>query len=242
VADKHPYSTSGPGGLVQVVTHLRKSFPATVTADTLKKLEIAPKNESYVLNILKFIGVLDAENKKVPAAAAVFNKHDHGEFQIGFGELVEKTYHELFSLHGANAWSLDRNKLISFFRNHDGTSDLVGKLQATTFQALAKIAGKITDDAPLAAAKTAKPAKTTIISNNKKASVAKVAPASTATSPAPTAHSQAHAPMQFNAPSKDGGVALTVRVEINLPAGGDQSTYDAIFKSIRQNLMNGNGA
>jgi hypothetical protein len=38
------------------------------------------------------------------------------------------------------------------------------------------------------------------------------------------------------------GMALTVRIEINLPAGGDQSTYDCIFKSIRENLLNSNDA
>ena len=31
------------------------------------------------------------------------------------------------------------------------------------------------------------------------------------------------------------GMALTVRIEINLPAGVDQKTYDSIFKSIREN-------
>lgn len=39
-----------------------------------------------------------------------------------------------------------------------------------------------------------------------------------------------------------GGVGLTVRIEINLPPGGDQATYGAIFKSIRENLLNGNSA
>jgi hypothetical protein len=34
-------------------------------------------------------------------------------------------------------------------------------------------------------------------------------------------------------------VGLTVRIEINLPADGDQDTYDRIFKSIRENLLNG---
>jgi hypothetical protein len=32
---------------------------------------------------------------------------------------------------------------------------------------------------------------------------------------------------------------LTVRIEINLPSSGDQDTYDKIFKSIRENLING---
>ena len=37
-------------------------------------------------------------------------------------------------------------------------------------------------------------------------------------------------------------LGLTVRIEINLPPSGDQATYDAIFKSIRANLLNGNGS
>jgi hypothetical protein len=41
----------------------------------------------------------------------------------------------------------------------------------------------------------------------------------------------------FNKRKNDFG--LTVRIEINLPAGGDQQTYDRIFKSIRENLLNG---
>jgi hypothetical protein len=50
MADKHPY-VPAQGYLVQMITHFRKSFPPTVTANTLKKLGLAPKNESYILNI-----------------------------------------------------------------------------------------------------------------------------------------------------------------------------------------------
>jgi hypothetical protein len=32
-------------------------------------------------------------------------------------------------------------------------------------------------------------------------------------------------------------VALTVRIEVNLPAGADDDTYDAIFASIKKHLM-----
>ena len=48
MADKHPYVQTG-GHLVQVIDHLRKAFPATVNAEMLKKLGIAPNSESYVI-------------------------------------------------------------------------------------------------------------------------------------------------------------------------------------------------
>lgn len=50
----------------------------------------------------------------------------------------------------------------------------------------------------------------------------------------------ASAPAPVRSGGNASGMALTVRVEINLPAGGDQETYDRIFKSIRENLLNGN--
>lgn len=235
MADKHPY-ISGSGGVTQLVGQLRKAFPATVTADTLKKLGIAPQNETYVLNIMKFIGVLDAENKKTAAASPVFNKHADAEFQQEFAKLVISPYHELFDLHGEDAWTLPLDKLISFFRNHDGTSDVVGKRQATTFQALARIGGKLTEG--VAATVKAAPNSGGAKAGKKVSSVKK--PAAPAPAPSP-ALSLGTAPAQANAGGA-GGVGLTVRIEINLPPGGDQATYDAIFKSIRENLLNGNGA
>lgn len=147
MADKHPYM-SGSGGVRQAVAQLRKSFPAAVSAETLKKLEIAPNNETYVLNILRFVGVLDAENKRTNESASIFNRHDEEEFQQGFAGMVEKAYHELFALHGVGAWGLPLNKLIAFFRSHDNTSDVVGKRQASTFQMLASLSGK-TNAAPV---------------------------------------------------------------------------------------------
>lgn len=239
MADKHPYM-SGSGGVTQLVGQLRKAFPATVTADTLKKLGIAPQNESFVLNIMKFVGVLDAENKKTPAAGPVFNKHDNAEFQQEFAKLVTGPYRELFDLHGEDAWTLPLDKLISFFRNHDGTGDVVGKRQATTFQTLARISGKLTEGVA-ATVKSASSGGGAKIAK-KVSPVKKAAPAGVALGPTPApAHVQP--PAQANSGAAGtGGVGLTVRIEINLPPGGDQATYDAIFKSIRENLLNANGA
>lgn len=235
MADKHPYA-SGSRGVNQLISQLRKSFPPTVTADNLKKLSIAPQNETYVLNIMKFIGVLDAENKKTVAASPVFNKHDNADFQQNFAKLVAAPYHELFDLHGEDAWTLPLDKLISFFRNHDGTSEIVGKRQAATFQTLARISGKLEDgsltahsasnNGSLKIAKKVSPVKKQALSAAAQASV----PASGSTH------------LQPSGQTTSGGTAevgLTVRIEINLPPGGDQATYDAIFKSIRENFING---
>jgi len=56
----HPY-ISGAGNITQMVMQLRKSLPGTISSETVKKLGLAPNNESYVINVLQFIGVIDSD-------------------------------------------------------------------------------------------------------------------------------------------------------------------------------------
>jgi hypothetical protein len=228
VADKHPY-LSGSGPLFQIVSQLRKSFPAGgVTAETLKKLGLAPNNETYVINILRFIEVIDDEGRKTPAAGKVFSQHDDSEFQKSFAALVEKAYSDLFSLHGKDTWKLEVDALIQYFRSADDTSAIVGRRQATTFQALSALSGHADLPTPRSA-----PVKKSSTANPVFPKPAK-APAVVSAKP----KSESIAPLdqrKLESPRRD--VGLTVRVEINLPADGDQETYDRIFKSIRENLI-----
>jgi hypothetical protein len=222
VAEKHPYM-SGSAGLVQAITHLRKSFPAQVTAETLKKLGIASNNETYVINILRFIKVLDEAGKKTSKASAVFTKHGDEEFQEGLAEMVEAAYSDLFGLHGNHAWELATDKLISYFRGADHTSAIVGQRQASTFQALAALSGH----GETAGQKAAAPSRRAEKKQTQK-------------KPPKAQQEPAEVPTMTNEPIRKGAkdVGLTVRIEINLPAAADQETYDRIFKSIRENLLN----
>ena len=221
MADKHPY-ISGTGAITGALNHFRKTFPSSVTAETLKKLGLAPNNESYVINILRFIGVIDKDGNSTTEGSAAFSKHGNEEFQKGFEKLVRNAYAELFKLHGDGTWTLDDDGLISFFRGSDKTSDLVGRRQATTFRVLASFAGH--GEIPSAKAPSGPKAATpkAKATNTKEA---KPAPETTAVA------------VGKQAGGRDFG--LTVRIEVNLPAAGDQDTYDRIFRSIRENLLNG---
>jgi len=223
MAEKHPYVTS-PGGLVQVISHFRKSFPGSVTADTLRKLGFAPKNESYILNVLRFLGLIDQDGGKTAAASKVFALHEDDAFVEEFSKIVEEKYSALFELHGDGSWTLDTDSLLSFFRATDETTDLVGRRQASTFKLLASFCGHGEVPSP----KTAAPRKNATISKpiskgpkrneNSAETSAKVPSMAARREPKP--------------------FGLTVRIEINLPADGDQETYDRIFRSIKENLLN----
>jgi uncharacterized protein DUF5343 len=157
MANTHPY-ISGAGNVAQMVAQLRKSFPSSISSETVKKLGIAPNNESYVINVLQFIGVIDSEGKKTPAAAKVFSHHKDKEFAKEFASLVEKAYSSLFERHGSSAWQLDNDELITFFRQSDQTSVTIGGRQASTFKILAGLSGHgdVPDPKPKKAAKAAK--------------------------------------------------------------------------------------
>ena len=223
MADKHPY-VQAPGNLAQVMSHLRKSFPGTMTAETLKKLGFAPNNESYVLNVLRFIGLIDDTGKKTETAGKVFSQHNDSAFQKQFSEIVKGAYKDLFELHGDNTWTLGTESLVTFFRSTDHTTDLVGKHQARTFQVLAGFSGHQEIPEPKST-----PAKGTTKVAKKKAT-SKAAPVTL------QSELQAAKPSVVTSGNDFG---LTVRIEINLPADADQDTYDRIFKSIRENLLNG---
>ena len=221
--DKHPY-VSGSGALTQCLDYLRKSFPSTFNSDTLKKLSLAPANESYILNILRFLKLIDEQDTRTTLGEEVFTLHADKDFHDAFSKVVRDAYTDLFNLHQEATWSLNDDKLIPFFRQTDKTSEIVGTRQASTFPILSAYSGHETIGAsarqPKAQAKQAF------------SKVPKTISKKTAAPPPPPTDPGD----KGNARSKD--IGLTVRIEINLPATGDQETYDKIFKSIRENFLN----
>lgn len=224
MANKYPYVASA-GPLSKTIEHLRRSFPREVTADTLKKLGVAPKNESYVINVLRFLGVIDEDGRKVEAKSAAFVQHKDDAFAREFEGLVKEAYSELFELHGEAAWDLDRGSLVQFFRTSDHSSQVVGTRQAGTFAYLAALSGH----SELPAKREPPPRQK--LSNRK--------PSSLSGTKSKKGRAPNDEPARHNEPDGKPRFGLTVRVEVNLPAEGNQQTYDMIFRSIRKNLIDG---
>ena|SRR3981189_449781 len=117
----HPY-ISGAGNITQMIGFLRKNFPATVTSETVRKLGIASKNESYVINALQFLGLIDEEGKRTEKGHDVMTTHNQADFQKAFEGIIRNAYADLFEIRADDAWTMSRDKLISYFRNADKTS------------------------------------------------------------------------------------------------------------------------
>ncbi len=228
MANTYPY-ISGQGALVKTIDQFRKSFPATVDAAYFKRMAIAPGNESYLINILRFLGLIDESGAKVDEAANAFYGSDE-HFQEGLTALLQKAYKPVFDELGPDAWNAGRDSLTHWFRMVDKTTELIGGRQASTFLALAGASG---NGAPVEARSPSKttpkaPAKTP----PKKSSAASDAPPKDDIQKPPSGGLTVN-----GGGSSDGGpIGLSVRVEINVPVGATADEYDAMFASIRKHL------
>lgn len=208
----------GQGAIYATIAQLKKGFPATVDAGYLQRFSLAKSNESYVIATLRFLGLIDDEGNRVEANTEYFFG---GDFEKGFDAAVRKAYKQLFDEMREEALTADRTTLANWFRAADKTTELVGGRQALTFQALCNLAGH-----------GEVPATTT---SARKAGVP--APAKKAAKKAATTQVQIPAPKVEPQIQKPSDVGVTVRIEVNLPPGGDAKTYDDIFASIKKHLM-----
>ncbi len=226
----YPY-ISGQTGLIQAFAQLRKQVPTKVDAGWLQRFSIAPANESYVISILRHLGLIDDEGNTVADTTAFFFGSDE-QFKAGLENALRQSYGKLFDEMADGAFDTEREALTPWFRQVDKTSDLVGRRQASTFLTLAALAGHgevpTVRNGTATKSSSSAPKKAAV----KKAASVKGAPAATGTSEGvdDTRGKAADEPARRD-------VGLSVRIEVNLPAGGDAQTYDAIFASIRKHLM-----
>jgi Family of unknown function (DUF5343) len=232
----YPY-ISGPGPIVQTFSQLRKGFPGKVDAGYLQRFKIAPANESYVISILRSLGLIDEEGNRVEDTTGFFYGNDDS-FKSGLEGTLRKTYAQVFDEMGDAALEAPKSDLAHWFRAADKTSELVGQRQAMTFQTLVALAGH--GDPPNTRSGAAKKTAAVNTGSAAKKTIAKK------TAAKQTAAEETALEKHLEKPSREDGdngsknahdVGLTVRIEVNLPPGGDADTYDAIFASIRKHLM-----
>lgn len=224
----YPY-TSGQGAVLQTFAQLRKGFPPKVDAGYLRRFGIAPANESYIISILRFLDLIDEDGGSRDTNTEFFFGGDE-VFKPGLEKRLRDAYSQLFDEMGNDALTAEKDALTNWFRAADKTSALVGQRQASTFQTLVALAGH--GDIP--ASRTASRAKNSEPSARKPSRKTRTA-SSADIEKAPSAPPSKNVADSNVAIASD--VGLTVRIEVNLPSGGDTSTYDAIFASIKKHLM-----
>lgn len=222
----YPY-TSGQAAVVQAFSQLRKGFPDKVDAGYLKRFNIAPANESYIISILRFLGLIDEDGGRIEGKTDYFFGNDDS-FKSGLEGTLRSAYSQIFGEMGDGALDAPKSDLTHWFRAADKTSGLVGQRQASTFQTLAALAGH----GELPSVRPGAPKKTTA------ATQSPAVKKTTAKKTTPEKQLEETGGDDGGSSGKHGQeVGLTVRIEVNLPPDGDADTYEAIFASIKKHLM-----
>jgi hypothetical protein len=111
-----------------------------VDAGYLQRFGIAPANESYIISILRFLGLINEEGDRRDENADFLFGGDE-VFKPGLEQTVRGAYSQLFDEMGDDALTAERDALTNWFRASDKTSSLVGQRQASTFQTLVALGG-----------------------------------------------------------------------------------------------------
>lgn len=222
----YPY-TSGQAALTQVFAQLRKGAPSRIDAGYLQRFNIAPANESYIISILRFLGLVDEDGTRVESESDYLFDNDD-KFKAGLEKAIRGAYSQLFD-EMSDAFGEEQQNLVHWFRAADKTSEVVGKRQASTFLTLGALAGY--GDLPAARTNGQKS------TNSGAGHTKKTAAAAPSTKKQPADGVAVDEKKSPGSPGPEREFGLSVKVEVNLPSGGDAATYDAIFASIKKHLM-----
>ena len=86
----YPYA-SGQSAIVQTFSQLRKGFPSKVDAGYLQRFNIAPSNESYIISILRFLGLIEEGGNRVEDTTGYFFSNDDS-FKSGLEGTLRTAY------------------------------------------------------------------------------------------------------------------------------------------------------
>lgn len=183
--------------------------PDRFTADHLKAIGFGASNDRAIVPLLKDLGFLGADGQPTQRYR---DYRDHARAKAVMADSLREAYADLFQIN-ERITKVDRDAVIGRFKSLHDSSDRVAELQAMTFFALLDLADLNAKSATRVEAH--KPDEGHNASAKEQIG------------------GQRHGPMSGQ------GVALTYRFEIQLPATRDVDVFRAIFRAIREELIDG---
>ncbi len=181
--------------------------PDRFTQQLLKDWGFASMNDRAFIPLLKALGFLTADGKPT---ARYTDYRDHSRSKQILGEAIRETYGDLFLIK-ENPTTSDRAAIEGKFKSFHNASDNVAGLMAKTFLALLPLA-ELNSRSPSA-----------------------ITPAMQATPASAPAVEHEHSVTAHNRSVR--GAGLHYNIQIHLPATKDVEVYNAIFKSLREHLL-----
>lgn len=183
--------------------------PDKFNAEHLKALGFTSSNDRGIIPLLKDLNFLTADGAPTPR---YHTYRDRSRSKRVLGESLRETYSDIFRIREVPT-AADRPSIEGLFKSKHNSSDRIAQLQAMTFMAL------------LAKADVTSPGESASDSGSE---------------PHPNAQSPVGAEL-VHIPTKATTSTLTTElhytIQIHLPATKDIEVFNAIFKSLRENLL-----
>lgn len=184
--------------------------PEKFTVSHLKSLGFTSSNDRAVIPLLKDLGFLTSDGTPTKRYMTF---RDKSQSEKVLGEALLEAYEDAFHI-SENPTSADRKALEGKFKTEHGSSDNTASLQAATFLKLLSLA-----DISAARSDISEANKITIGTDSTKSSDA------------------SEAPQSGLAPKKQIASGLYYNIQIHLPATKEVEVYNAIFRSLKENLI-----
>ncbi|MEV5361113.1 DUF5343 domain-containing protein, partial [Micrococcus luteus] len=213
VANDEPAYSTTPGRLSPLLKKIRESgIPAKANTSWLKTMGFAGGNDSSMLRVLRYIGLMDASSVPTPA----WQEYRGNKHKEVLGRAIKTGYQSLYAVY-PDAHNQSDEDLEHVFKTSTTSGKQVVDKMLATFKALVAEADFTADGA----SGTPTPAN--------QGGAAAAAPQATGTSQNATVLSRS--------PSAPNGLTVNINVQLTLPEGADEQTFEAFFKAMKNHLL-----
>ncbi len=207
LTDRYLSSVKNVGAIFEQI--VKGTAPQVFNVEHLASLGFSSSNDRAVVPLLKTLGFLSESGQPTQ------RYHDYraggAQARAVLGEALLEAYEDLFHIN-ANPTDADREAVHGKFKTTHNATDRVAEMQGMTFYALLKLAD---------------------LESARRRKISGSAAAILTNSPV-VQHTESQDKMSTQRKS---GVALNYNIQVHLPATKEIEVYNAIFKSLRENII-----
>ncbi|BBZ37092.1 DUF5343 domain-containing protein [Mycobacterium conspicuum] len=209
-ADSDPTYTTVPGKLAPLLKKMRETgVPPKATKAWLKTIGFTSSNDGSLLNVLRSIGFIDSPGVPTP----VWKEYRGRDYKEILGRAVKSGYESLYAVY-PDAHERPNADLSHVFSSQTTSGKQTVDKMVSTFKALAGEAEFSRADS--GATSTGEAGQTATQQTPAESSGTTVV-----TRPSTTA----------------GGLTVNINVQLTLPEGADEQTFEAFFKAMKTHLF-----
>lgn len=209
MANDEPAYTTTTGRLSPLLKKIRETgIPSEAKTSWLKSMGFTSGNDTTMLRVLRYIGLTDASSVPTPA----WQEYRGNDHKAVLGRAIKTGYQSLYAVY-PDAHNRSNEDLEHVFKTSTTSGkDVVNKM-VQTFKALAAEAEFTADGG-----------------SGPSTSTNQGAPASQVETPQ-------NATVVTHTPSTSNGLTVNINVQLTLPEGADEQTFEAFFKAMKTHLF-----